>query len=131
VPICVRVAEGREHTAGPSVACTRTWGTSMSAHGAQGCYAAANAAVDGWARRMQAAGGACLSVLWGAWASGMAARHREFLGRLAKAGMHAITPEAGLAALEELLLAGWVLPWSRAAGVALATPFRCGGHSCA
>jgi KR domain len=41
----------------------------------QGNYAAANAALDGWAHRQQCAGNDYVSVQWGAWATGMASRH--------------------------------------------------------
>jgi hypothetical protein len=49
------------------------------------------------------AGLPCTAVLWGAWATGMAAASPALLRRLERAGMGAIAPARGLAALAGLL----------------------------
>ena len=43
------------------------------------------------------------AVLWGAWASGMAAQQHGVLARLARLGMGAILPAAGLYALSTIV----------------------------
>ena len=43
------------------------------------------------------------SIMWGAWAVGMAAEQRGFLQRLGRAGLGAITPGQGLGALQTML----------------------------
>ena len=56
---------------------------SMLGSPGQGNYAAANAALDGWALRAQRQGHACSSLRWGAWSSvGMAAASPQLLARL-------------------------------------------------
>lgn len=68
----------------------------------QGNYAAANAALDVWAHRSQAAGGVARSVQWGAWASsGMASE--VVLRRLDRIGQGCITAQQGLLSLAALL----------------------------
>ena len=68
----------------------------------QGNYASANAALDAWSYSLQAAGAACLSVQWGAWASaGMATE--AVLNRLNRIGQGMITAEQGLVALSAIL----------------------------
>ena len=69
----------------------------------QANYAAANAAVNAWSAVRSAAGGIATAVMWGAWASGMAAAQRGTLARLERLGMVAIPPTAGLKALASIL----------------------------
>ena len=76
----------------------------------QANYAAANAAVNAWASARQAAGGTANAVQWGAWASGMAAVQPGVLARLARMGMVAIPPAAGLRALVSVLTSAQDLP---------------------
>lgn len=47
----------------------------------QANYAAANAAVGGWAEGARASGAAATSIMWGAWATGMAAAEKKTLAR--------------------------------------------------
>ena len=71
----------------------------------QANYAAANAALNAWSSMRTAAGGGATAVMWGAWASGMAAAQRGTLARLERLGMVAIPPAAGLRALTQILAA--------------------------
>ncbi|MGP4111966.1 SDR family NAD(P)-dependent oxidoreductase [Streptomyces sp. 4N509B] len=67
----------------------------------QANYAAANAFLDALAQHRTAAGLPAQSLVWGAWADGMAGRlaeaHRDRLGRF---GVRALTAEAGLSLLD-------------------------------
>ena len=85
----------------------------------QANYSAANAALDGAARRAQQAGMASLSVQWGAWAGGGMAS-AETASRVERMGMGMVGPAAGLAALQGLLSS------DSAAPVVGATPFLWG-----
>ena len=76
----------------------------------QANYAAANAALNAWSSVCAAAGGATTAVMWGAWASGMAAAQRGTLARLERLGMVAIPPASGLRALTQVLAAERHLP---------------------
>jgi acyl carrier protein len=68
----------------------------------QANYASANATLDAWAHRQQAAGGAATAVQWGAWASsGMASE--AVLRRLNRIGQGMITAEQGLLSLNAIL----------------------------
>jgi len=68
----------------------------------QANYASANATLDAWAHRQQAAGGAATAVQWGAWASsGMASE--AVLRRLNRIGQGKITAEQGLNSLNAIL----------------------------
>lgn len=49
------------------------------------------------------AGKKTCSIIWGAWAMGMAAEQAGFLQRLARVGLGAITPSQGLGALQTML----------------------------
>ena len=46
-----------------------------------------------------------MSVMWGAWALGMAASDKAMLARFQRMGMGVIQPPAGLTALAQLLAA--------------------------
>ena len=71
----------------------------------QSNYAAANAFMDGLAHHRRAQGKSALSINWGPWGgSGMAANLDERdIQRMNDAGMEALSPEQGLAALSQLL----------------------------
>ena len=72
----------------------------------QANYAAANAALDGAAARLQAGGAPALSIQWGAWAgAGMAAADPQTAARAARLGVGLLQPHAALAALEGALAA--------------------------
>jgi NAD(P)-dependent dehydrogenase (short-subunit alcohol dehydrogenase family) len=76
----------------------------------QSNYAAANAALDGTARQMLLRGVPAISVQWGEWGGGGMATAGETSGPSHKktrrdVGMSALSPAAGLFALEALLLA--------------------------
>ena len=74
---------------------------------AQCNYSAANAALDACAHVMRRQGIAGTAIQWGAWtASGMAAQSAQTLKRAASGGIGAVSPEAGLAALGRILVAG-------------------------
>eukprot|EP00873_Tetraselmis_striata_P016306 jgi/Tetstr1/436570/TSEL_025367.t2 len=67
-------------------------------------YSAANSVLDGLAGRWQAEGRAAVSVNWGAWAGGgMAAGDAGTAVRMERMGIGMVRPEAGLAALGEIL----------------------------
>ena len=76
----------------------------------QANYAAANAAINAWSCVRSAAGSVITAVMWGAWATGMAAAQRGTLARLERLGMVAIPPSAGLKALAQILTAEQQLP---------------------
>ncbi|MFJ3309356.1 SDR family NAD(P)-dependent oxidoreductase [Streptomyces sp. NPDC086549] len=64
----------------------------------QGNYAAANAFLDGLAAHRRAQGLPAQSLAWGLWAGGMADTLDEAeRGRISQGGIHALTPEEGLA----------------------------------
>ncbi|MGW1800882.1 SDR family NAD(P)-dependent oxidoreductase, partial [Streptomyces sp. NPDC001984] len=64
----------------------------------QGNYAAANAFLDGLAAHRKAHGLPAQSLAWGLWAGGMADTLDEAeRGRISQGGIHALTPEEGLA----------------------------------
>ncbi|KAK9803914.1 hypothetical protein WJX72_004698 [[Myrmecia] bisecta] len=65
----------------------------------QANYAAANAALNSWAGTQQAAGISATSIMWGAWATGMAASDPSIARRFERLGMGLIQPAAGLEAL--------------------------------
>ena len=89
----------------------------------QANYAAANAALDGAAARLQAGGAPALSIQWGAWAgAGMAAADPQTAARVERLGMSLIAPAAGLAALEAALAAA-----TSGGAARSAPPARCGG----
>ncbi|MEV5434368.1 type I polyketide synthase, partial [Streptomyces sp. NPDC052701] len=101
----------------------------------QGNYAAANAFLDALATHRRHAGLAAQSLAWGLWgqSSGMADTLDETdLTRIARTGMHALTPEEGLALFDAartspeplLLPAGLDLPALHAQGDRLPTVFR-------
>jgi NAD(P)-dependent dehydrogenase (short-subunit alcohol dehydrogenase family)/acyl carrier protein len=83
----------------------------------QANYAAANAALDGFAQARHALGKPTLSIAWGRWAGGMAARQSD--ANWEKRGIAAIVPSLGFAALFDLLdfdipnAALMPLDWSR------------------
>ena len=80
---------------------------------AQCNYSAANAALDACAHVMRRQGIAGTAIQWGAWtASGMAAQSAQTLKRAASGGIGAVSPEAGLAALGRILVAGSDCPSS-------------------
>lgn len=75
---------------------------SLLGSGGQASYAAANALLDAAAEGWQAQGVAATSIAWGAWGgAGMAAASAAVAARLARVGVAAIQPLAGLAALQE------------------------------
>ncbi len=86
----------------------------------QANYAAANAAINAWSSVRAAAGSVHTAVMWGAWATGMAAAQRGILARLERLGMVAIPPTAGLKALAQILLVDQQLPQA-----SCPTLFRC------
>ena len=87
----------------------------------QANYAAANAALDALAEGWQARGAAGLSIQWGAWAEGgMAAANAGTAKAVERMGMGMVAPEAGMGAMQALLLMGDALQLT----VAAAVPFR-------
>ena len=62
----------------------------------QSNYAAANSALDSVVQQQRNAGRAFASVLWGPWATGMAAQDPALLRRFQAAGLAVIKPAAGL-----------------------------------
>jgi len=79
----------------------------------QSNYAAANAALEGWAASSSASGLSSAAIQWGAWAAGMAA-DAAIAQRAKRTGLGLLQPDAGLAALHAIM-AGT----EQAAGVAL------------
>lgn len=71
----------------------------------QAGYAAANAELGALAARASDRGLPVLSVQWGAWVVGMAARSPALLARLDRIGVGLVRPAAGLRALQRLLIA--------------------------
>ena len=79
---------------------------SLLGSGGQSSYAAANALLDAAAEGWQAQGLAATSIAWGAWGgAGMAAASPVVAARLARVGVAAIQPLAGLAALQQVAAA--------------------------
>eukprot|EP00887_Chlorella_sp_A99_P003340 scaffold26.g3340.t1 len=76
--------------------------SALLAPAGQATYAAANAMLDALAAQ-QAAGRGVISIMWGAWSVGMAARDAALAGRMEASGVGVITPSAGLHALATLL----------------------------
>ncbi|MCH8147569.1 MAG: SDR family NAD(P)-dependent oxidoreductase [Planctomycetes bacterium] len=71
----------------------------------QGNYAAANAFLDGLCHFRRALGLPALSINWGAWSVGMASTVRDSDNRRwATLGIDVMSPQEGLAALEQLLV---------------------------
>ena len=67
-------------------------------------YSAANAFLDAASERMRRQGRPGSTIQWGAWAaSGMATKSAQTLSRTVTAGIGAVAPESGLAALGMLL----------------------------
>jgi len=90
----------------------------------QANYAAVNAGLDAAAAAGQMSGVPAVSVQWGAWAGGgMAAADVQTAARVERMGMSLISPAAGLAALEGVLVASALKPTSSSAVVAV-VPFR-------
>ncbi|MDT8913065.1 SDR family NAD(P)-dependent oxidoreductase [Amycolatopsis sp. PS_44_ISF1] len=72
----------------------------------QGNYAAANAALDAVAARRRAAGHPAVSLAWGAWATGMAARLGELdADRMTRSGVRALEPDRAMRLLDAALSA--------------------------
>jgi acyl transferase domain-containing protein/short-subunit dehydrogenase/acyl carrier protein len=70
----------------------------------QGNYAAANAFLDGLAAHRRANGMPAQSLAWGLWAGGMADTLDETeRGRISQGGIHALTPDEGLALFDAAL----------------------------
>ncbi|PNG99823.1 Phenolphthiocerol synthesis polyketide synthase type I Pks15/1, partial [Tetrabaena socialis] len=101
----------------------------------QANYAAANAALDGYAAACLGQGMAAVSVQWGAWAGGgMAAQDAQTAARVERMGMALIAPQQGLAALQGVLASlslpagapsgGLSGPRGRPDAVVAANPFR-------
>jgi acyl carrier protein len=87
----------------------------------QANYSAANAALDALAAGWQARGAAGLSIQWGAWAEGgMAAANAGTAKAVERMGMGMVAPEAGMGAMQALLLR----VAAEAAAVTAAVPFR-------
>jgi 3-oxoacyl-(acyl-carrier-protein) synthase/acyl carrier protein len=77
----------------------------------QANYAAANAALDGAAARLQRCGVGATSVQWGPWAqAGMAAATPQLAARLRRQGLGEVRPAQGLAVLAALLAGGTAGP---------------------
>jgi phthiocerol/phenolphthiocerol synthesis type-I polyketide synthase C len=72
----------------------------------QSNHAAANTFLDGLAHYRRAQGLPAISINWGAWLEVGAAVGKQSAERGAAAGMATITPERGIAALDQLLTAG-------------------------
>ncbi|QIS22141.1 SDR family NAD(P)-dependent oxidoreductase [Nocardia terpenica] len=93
----------------------------------QGAYAAANALLDAFAAYRNSQGLPAVSIAWGAWDSGMAARVAR--DRLERHGLRTMAPAPALSVLQQALdggdafLAVADVDWSRfASGFALARP---------
>lgn len=87
----------------------------------QANYGAANAMLDALAEGWQAQGAVGMSIQWGAWAEGgMAAAHAGTAKAVERMGMGMVAPEAGISAMQSLLLQSTsaVLP------IHAAVPFR-------
>jgi acyl transferase domain-containing protein len=69
----------------------------------QSSYAAANAFLDTLAHARRSQGLPALSINWGGWSQVGLAAGDEVTGRMAGQGMAAITPDAGVAALEQAM----------------------------
>lgn len=78
--------------------------TTLIGNAGQANHAAANAFLDVLASHRSAQGLPGLSIAWGAWAEVGIAAARKIDDRLARKGIGAIDPHAGLQALEQLML---------------------------
>lgn len=78
--------------------------TSLVGNAGQANYAAANAFLDGLAHHRREQGLPAMSINWGAWTEVGVAASPEIRAQLEQKGMGGIAPNAGLQALEQLLL---------------------------
>jgi KR domain len=77
--------------------------TAFLGAGGQANYAAANEELNQRAQLQQLAGLNSISIMWGLWAAGMAAKDAALISRLELSGMLAIGPDEGLSTL------GWLV----------------------